>query len=617
MAQLKNGQYYTPALLCDLMLALSYHYQKKANRCLEPACGEGIFLQRAWHRATSLGQHFQSHWTGVEQESFAFKSVSQWVSALPNQPDIHLHQQDFLSLPPEKNEAFDLIIGNPPYIRQELLSQNAAKNISNRSKEFEKYFSLYLEQFPEQIKLFSQKADLYQWFFLHAFRLLKPNGVLTFVVSNSWLDTQFGKHLQHFLLHHFDWLVLAESACERWFTEAAINPVILVLRKKSENTPTPDCQFIRFQKPLQDWLPDAESSDYWPLLQTQIQTLETDPDARIKSQTLAELTHWHQKNHWNVALRAPDLLQRLLQEKKLWQKLEQLGKVRYPLKTGINPFFYLSPETVSQWQIEPEFLLPAIRSSKTITQPIVRQTQLNTFVFHCPTPKKELAAQQKTGALQYVEWGEQQKTTLRQKRFSKTRWPNVPSVQGNQPWYHLKPLPPAHLLCNRFIDQRFFFALCEGEFIEDQTFYGVTLFNPQRHPPALIAGLLNSTLACALLEFLGRASLGEGVLQFARCDMAAFPVLNPDLYSPSEQIHIQNAFNALAQQPLKTWSQDWDSPFRIQLDQAVLSPILKYLPGTGNAETLRTELAQALLSRTQERKRMAQSTRQKKTTQQP
>jgi hypothetical protein len=132
-----------------------------------------------------------------------------------------------------------------------------------------------------------------------------------------------------------------------------------------------------------------------------------------------------------------------------------------------------------------------------------------------------------------------------------------------------------------------------------------------------MAGLLNSTLSCALLEFLGRASLGEGVLQFARCDMAAFPVINPDLYSPSEQLRIQEAFSALAQQPLKAWSQDWESPFRLKLDEAVLTPILKHLPVTTDAETLRNQLAQALLKRIQERKNMAQSVRKKKTTTQP
>ncbi len=613
-AQLKSGQYFTPAFLCDFMLALAYRYQENPRRILEPACGDGIFLRRSRQLEAEQNNCKERQWVGIEPEPIAFKTISDWASALsPPHPSIQLSQRDFLTISPKQLEPFDLIIGNPPYVRQELLTQDK----SSRLNQFQDYFSDYLQQFPEQKKLFSQKADLYQWFFLQAFQLLQPNGILTFVVSNSWLDTQFGKHLQHFLLHHFDWLALVESTCERWFEEAAINPVIIVLRKKSDKKPAEPCQFIRLRQPLKDWLPDSQSPTYWQTLQEQIQTLEAQPNLEIQLQTTTELHRLYQRNHWNLALRAPAMLQTLMRQDTLWQRLDQVGTVRYPLKTGINDFFYVNPDTITQWQIEPEFLRPTIRSSKTITTLTVHQTQLKSFVFHCAKPKEELLLQKKTGALQYIEWGEKQNTTLRQKRFSETRWPNVPSVQGNQPWYHLKRLPPAHLLCNRFIDQRFFFALCEGDFVEDQTFYGLTLFDPQKQPPTFMAGLLNSTLSCALLEFLGRASLGEGVLQFARCDMAAFPVINPDLYSPSEQLRIQEAFSALAQQPLKAWSQDWESPFRLKLDEAVLTPILKHLPVTTDAETLRNQLAQALLKRIQERKNMAQSVRKKKTTTQP
>src|SRR5690606_12090215 len=114
-----------------------------------------------------------------------------------------------------------------------------------------------------------------------------------------------------------------------------------------------------------------------------------------------------------------------------------------------------------------------------------------------------------------------------------------------------------------------------------------------------------------LLEFRGRASLGEGVLQFARCDMAAFPMLNPDLYTQAEQEKIRQAFGELTQHSLNRWPQDWEHPIRLALDEAVLTPLLKFLPAQTDTLTLRYELAQAMLKRRQERKAIARSGRKK------
>lgn len=615
--QQQRGQYFTPTLLCDLMLALAHRYHPQPQRILEPACGNGIFFRRLWAREQALPT--QSHWTGIEPESNAYNDTLQWLRSLPEsaiQPT--MLAENFLQTSPDTLGSFDFIIGNPPYIRQELLSQLARQDKKVRQTEFKALFANYFQEFPEAENLLSPKADLYQWFFLQAYPLLKTNGVLTFVVSNSWLDTQFGKALQHFLLHHFHWLALVESGCERWFLEAAINPVIIVLRKKSDNSASEHqsddrpCQFIRLQRPLQDWLPDSKHPAYWQTLQAQVNTLETaSADFELQTYQPAQLMEIHRENRWNMALRSPKPLQSITRQADLWMRLDELGSVRYPLKTGINNFFYLSRPNAQALRIEPEFLVPVLRSSKQVQTLIIEACELETVAFCCPATQAELTERNQIGALHYIEWATQQQAASRQKRALPIPWPQVPSVQGNQPWYHLKRLPTAHLLCNRFVDQRYFFARCEGDFMEDQTFYGVTLFQPEKYSPDLIAGLLNCTLACALLEFSGRASLGEGVLQFARCDMVAFPVLNPDLYSRSEQLAIQAAFTELAQQPLKSWQQDGNSPFRIRLDEAVLGPILTHLPKAIDVIRFRTELAQALLKRIGERKAMARSSRRK------
>lgn len=611
-SRLSRGQYYTPYPLCDLMLSLAYNI-KHYKHILEPSCGSGAFLLRSAARTATQNPFPTMRLVGVDQDPDALRLARKLLNQAAPDVTVTLIQRDFLTPSTEALGHYDLIIGNPPYVRQELFGQTQVGDKLDRLKQFREIYENYLTEFPEQAQLFSRKADLYQWFFLQAWQVLAPGGVLTFVVSNSWLDTVFGKRLQHFLLRHFHWLYLVESACERWFKDAAINPVIVVLQKKREpDEPSAQpCRFVQLLQPLADWLPEHQSPDYWQQLDQIIQNLPTDPAIRFRTIPPEQLGDLYQNGNWNLVLRAPDVLSQLINIQRLWRPLASLGNVRYPIKTGINAFFYLTKKQAADWRIEPEFLIPVIRSTKKLPSLKVKSAQLTEFLFCCPLDKEQLTSTGKTGALAYIEWGEQQSTLPRQKRFTPTLWPEVPSVRNNRPWYAIQRLTPPHLLCNRFVDQRYFFALCEDDFVEDQTFYGLTLNTPKAHPPDLIAGLLNSTLSCALLEFRGRASLGEGVLQFARCDMAAFPLLNPDLYTKTEQGKIRQAFAELAQHPLNRWPQDWNHPTRLALDEAVLTPLLKFLSMPTDALTLRYELAQAMLKRYQERKAMAQSGRKK------
>jgi methylase of polypeptide subunit release factors len=616
-ARLAQGQFYTPSALCDFMLALASQ-EAPPQRILEPACGAGIFLERAAALAREFN-HTNLQLVGIEQNPAALEMAKKHLAVR----ELHaasmdlrqdLRQGDFLTFTPEILGNFDLIIGNPPYIRPEINTGATSRDKNNRSIVYRYLFQDYLEEFPNQAKLFSQKADLYQWFFIHAYGLLQPAGILAFVVSNSWLDSVFGQYFRHFLWHHFDWLYLVESACERWFPDAAIHPVIVILRKKEipgKNTNNgPGCQWIRLHRPLPQLLPPVHQPNYWQALTTQVQNLS--PQTGFHRQLLPTDLPWMQSMHCNLYLRAPKPLQELYGQYQLWKPLGALGTIRYPLKTGINQFFYLSAEQAAKWRIEPEFLIPVMRSSKKLKRLIVRPEALNEFLFCCPYRKAELERLGKHGALAYIQWGERQTARPRQKRTTATPWPQVTSVQHNQPaWHAQKKLPTAHLLCSRFIDQRFFFALCQGEFIEDQTFYGLTLHNPSQHPPALIAALLNSTVCCALLAFLGRASLGEGVLQFARCDLDQFPVPNPALYSSSEQSALMAAFQALAQIPVESWAATWNHPARVHLDHLVLRGLLakkgQPAPTEDDVERLRQELAQSILQRLSERQQMARN----------
>jgi len=658
--RLHQGQYYTPTMVCDLMIALSLPCSSSNHqplRVLEPGCGPGSFLLRLVEKleksmlpesAFLFSSPLELH--GIELDSSAAQLAQSLLisnpfikrgSLHPNPPPqgvegiyvphsingneikapgptwtatIHVH--NFIGPESLTLGQFDWIIGNPPYIRQEHLAQsNTMDKNALRSYLVEQYAD-YLSAFPTQQALFKQTADLYLWFFLQANLLLKPGGSLAFITSNSWLNTAYGQHFQHFLTHHFHLRFLAESACERWFRDAAVNPLIIVLEKKLQPQPPETVSLLRFLKPLGDWLLPAEDPKYWATLLKHVEDWQngcSNPEeVGIKQCSMSQLQETPWKYNWALPLRVSSELSELLTVQQIWQPLETLGQVRYPLKTGLNAFFYLSRKTADTWGIEPEFLFPVLRSSRQVKHYEVRAEALQEFLFSCPWTLQELEQKGKTGALAYIQWGETQLAPPRQKRTKPVPWPEVPSVQTNRPWHYTKPLIPAHLFCPRFIDQRFFFPLCVGPVMEDQTFYGFTLSEPQANAPKLLGALLNSTLSYLLAEGSARTNLGEGVLQFARCDMARFSVLSPELFSGLEKEQLIEAFTWMSRRPILPLAEELNSPDRIALDMAMLSPVLRSLgKDIHHVAELRQRLAEQLLFRVQERLTLAHSLRKK------
>ncbi len=92
--------------------------------------------------------------------------------------------EDFLESSTETK--YHCIVGNPPYIRHELIS---AKNKLAYKLKF---------------GTFRNRADLYIPFFEHGLNLLIKGGSLCFICSNRWLYNQYGKPLRELISKHYN-----------------------------------------------------------------------------------------------------------------------------------------------------------------------------------------------------------------------------------------------------------------------------------------------------------------------------------------------------------------------------------------------------------------------------
>lgn len=115
------------------------------------------------------------------------------------------------------NGGFDIVIGNPPYLE----SRNPC--FSEETKD--ELQSLIKKRYEKKAGWFPRGADLLIYFFELSLRLIRKDGINTFITQNSWLDTEFGRKFQDYLLDTTNVLGIVDSDF-KYFETADINTVI-------------------------------------------------------------------------------------------------------------------------------------------------------------------------------------------------------------------------------------------------------------------------------------------------------------------------------------------------------------------------------------------------------
>jgi len=127
--------------------------------------------------------------------------------------DWHKEFPDIMSsgLPGGQTGGFNIVIGNPPYVRQETLG------------ELKDYFA-------QRYSVYHRMADLYAYFIERGVSLLKPGGIFSYIVANKWMRANYGEPLRKWLKQQ----CLEEIIDFRdlpVFEQATIYPCIIRIRK--------------------------------------------------------------------------------------------------------------------------------------------------------------------------------------------------------------------------------------------------------------------------------------------------------------------------------------------------------------------------------------------------
>lgn len=412
---------------------------------------------------------------------------------------------------------FDLVIGNPPYLRQEridhhpLLGPGAKRAIAAAAR----------ARWGRDPGI-SRRADLYVYFFLEGLRLLRPGGVLVFLTSHAWLDLDYGAALRAFLLEEAD-LPLVAGTDVRSFRHASVNTTITVaLRRKTGGRSSRPVRFAALRRPFAD----AAQNPLFARLDAHRATENASIRLRLVSpRELAPPTEGGPAPRWGGPwLRGPSVLLRTRDASAgRTVPLGEIAHVVFGLKTGCNDFFYLQdmgpgPEEtrrcVSRLDgrerlIESRFLVPVVTTLKEIESLEVDRGRLVRRLLRIP-PGAPLAG---TRAAKYLRLGERRGVS------------HLASVSGRRSWFTLDP-PRGALLLPRRIGERMPVARSGGVAF-DNNLFGIT---PRPGVPLLaLQAVLNAMITRLHVELDARELTGAQAVADTNVYLVkALPVPSPD-----------------------------------------------------------------------------------------
>ena len=474
--------------------------------------------------------------------------------------------------------GFDIVIGNPPYVRQEDIADpsiprrqvTAEHKRAYKARLARTVYQTFPRHFGYQAATgavshtLDARSDLYIYFCFRSLSLLNPRGSFCFITSNAWLDVGYGAAVRQFLLKHCHVKLVLDNQATRSFA-ADVNTVIALVSAPHDGYAwglEQTARFVRLKVPFAASLSPVIFAEIeaahartstaayrvYPISQEALLADGAAPPAAGDGGTEPERTPttgpfikkaYYKKAHYagdtwgSTYLRAPDIYWTILE--KGHGKLVRLGDiadVRRGCTTGANEFFYLDEARVRRWGIEEEFLRPAIKSPRACRSILVKPEGLPSKLLLCHADRRSLRG---TRLLAYIQWGEAHGFHRR------------PTCAGRACWWDVGRRRRPHLTFSYLIDSTARTLYAPAGCYAGDNFQEI--HTSSTLAPALCASL-NSTLFQLMVNMAGRSNFGGGLLKIQTYELGNLLCLDPAvLPGYDEGLLASTAWDVLALSP--------------------------------------------------------------------
>lgn len=543
------GQFYTPPAVARLIV--KWAIRSENDRVLDAGCGSGTFLIEGYKRLLDLKfnknyndggypvctkesnehQEVLNQLYGVDINAFATHITSIHLMLMePKCPisKLNIETRDFFTLRKYENafgetlEGFDAVIGNPPYTRW--------VEIPEETKD------LIKRQLDEELKRYDLVADvargkepgIYIYWIMHAAKnLLKERGRIGMIISNAWLQTDYGVNFGKFLLDNFRIVALIDLSFRLF--EAIISTVIILAEKEPDKNVRNNniVTLIRIPPKIKGVELDLDKTG--KILDDALRCVEDaiNKDGSIDVTSLERCQKEYgiyftqvkqseipREDKWIKLffVKVEDLLKNIKNHPHLIKLEDWFEPSRgnsiwsiWALSNGKRPdlgakeFFYFSNKKINEWvkkvsnfsNAVKRCLTPAITRSpwvKTFTfrrndWEVLHEANKDVYLFVCHKPRNELPHEIRN----YVEWGESDecRTKIRGTRGGGRKCSEAEACEARRDakwafydWYDLGGFVPTPIMAiyqPRYKPQ---FFLVDDQFV---TYHAIITFIPKVH----------------------------------------------------------------------------------------------------------------------------------------